>query len=125
MARSCGLDRAVSRSSLTSFFSRLKGAATGLHQSASSSCAGTRTINLIDGSGLVPSGMKQSGNEGKERRKERRVERELSGGGGATIHHPLPAAKTSTPELRLTHRLWLHEACHLLYVSKLGKLKLE
>ncbi|MED6224989.1 hypothetical protein PIB30_089452 [Stylosanthes scabra] len=42
-----------------------------------------------------------------------------------TIHHPLPAAITSTPELRLMHRLRLREACHLLYVSNLGKLKLE
>ncbi|MED6114502.1 hypothetical protein PIB30_080845, partial [Stylosanthes scabra] len=66
-------------------------------QSASSSCAGTRTVNLIDGTGLVPSGMERSGNEGHERgqspktllillpfeeERKGRVERELSGGSG-------------------------------------------
>ncbi|MED6164278.1 hypothetical protein PIB30_088163 [Stylosanthes scabra] len=33
-----------------------------------------------------------------------------------TIHPPLPAAITSTPELRLTHRLRLREALFILYV---------
>ncbi|MED6187295.1 hypothetical protein PIB30_075086 [Stylosanthes scabra] len=34
-----------------------------------------------------------------------------------TIHHPLLVAICPTPELRLTHRLWLREARHFLYVS--------
>ncbi|MED6161522.1 hypothetical protein PIB30_061558 [Stylosanthes scabra] len=34
-----------------------------------------------------------------------------------TIHPPLPAAITFAPELRLTHRLRLHEACSILFDS--------
>ncbi|MED6125891.1 hypothetical protein PIB30_072911 [Stylosanthes scabra] len=37
-----------------------------------------------------------------------------------TIHHPLPAAITSTPELRLTHRLRIREALFTLYISILA-----
>ncbi|MED6112986.1 hypothetical protein PIB30_066838 [Stylosanthes scabra] len=47
----------------------------------------------------------------RERKRERRDLRESwKCGGGATIHHPLPTAITSTPKLRLMHRLWLREA---------------
>ncbi|MED6187774.1 hypothetical protein PIB30_079710 [Stylosanthes scabra] len=38
----------------------------------------------------------------------------------STIHHHLPATITSTPELRLTHRLRLYEARHFFYVSILS-----
>ncbi|MED6175353.1 hypothetical protein PIB30_077489 [Stylosanthes scabra] len=43
-------------------------------------------------------------------------ERESSKGrdGGVTIHHYLPASITSVLDLRLTHRLRLHEACFIL-----------
>ncbi|MED6151244.1 hypothetical protein PIB30_080728 [Stylosanthes scabra] len=34
-----------------------------------------------------------------------------------TIHPPLPAAITFAPELRLTYRLRLHEACSVLFDS--------
>ncbi|MED6128509.1 hypothetical protein PIB30_098624 [Stylosanthes scabra] len=34
-----------------------------------------------------------------------------------TIHPPLPAAITFAPELQLTHRLRLHEACSILFDS--------
>ncbi|MED6127282.1 hypothetical protein PIB30_086662 [Stylosanthes scabra] len=39
------------------------------------------------------------------------------GGGGVTIHHYISAAITFIPELRLTHRLRLHEACSILFDS--------
>ncbi|MED6199149.1 hypothetical protein PIB30_073242, partial [Stylosanthes scabra] len=38
----------------------------------------------------------------------------------STIHRRLPVAITFDPELRLTHRLRLRGACHLLYASNLG-----
>ncbi|MED6177777.1 hypothetical protein PIB30_101262, partial [Stylosanthes scabra] len=38
----------------------------------------------------------------------------------STIHQRLPVAITFDPELRLTHRLWLRGAYHLLYASNLG-----
>ncbi|MED6139262.1 hypothetical protein PIB30_082149 [Stylosanthes scabra] len=41
----------------------------GTSQSASSSCTETRTVNLINGTGLMPSGMKRSENEGSCRSK--------------------------------------------------------
>ncbi|MED6139018.1 hypothetical protein PIB30_079922, partial [Stylosanthes scabra] len=41
-------------------------------------------------------------------------------GPNVRYYHPLPAAITSTMELRSTYRLRLREACHLLYVSNLG-----
>ncbi|MED6163031.1 hypothetical protein PIB30_076143 [Stylosanthes scabra] len=57
----------------------------------------------------------------KERKKgtKERKERESSkgGGGGVTIHQHLPASITSVLELRLTHRLRLHEACSILFDS--------
>ncbi|MED6212527.1 hypothetical protein PIB30_084276 [Stylosanthes scabra] len=34
-----------------------------------------------------------------------------------TIHPPLPATITFAPELRLMHRLRLHEACFILFDS--------
>ncbi|MED6113858.1 hypothetical protein PIB30_074770 [Stylosanthes scabra] len=97
----------------------------GTSQSASSSCTGSHTVNLIDGTSLVPSGMKRSGNEGKERKKERRIKRELSGGGGdhyspptfgghnfhtgAPIDAPFAAMRSLSPPLRFYPRyeLWV------------------
>ncbi|MED6212802.1 hypothetical protein PIB30_087015 [Stylosanthes scabra] len=55
-------------------------------------------------------------------RRERKKERERSEGCSEVvvvinIHPPFPATITSTPELRLTHRLRLREALITLYVS--------
>ncbi|MED6188439.1 hypothetical protein PIB30_085981 [Stylosanthes scabra] len=79
------------------------------------SCAETRAINLIDGTNLAPSGMTRSKNENlamitKIFRTRKRT----------PTFKRLSVAITFDPELRLTHRLWLHRAYHLLYASNLG-----
>ncbi|MED6209810.1 hypothetical protein PIB30_058290 [Stylosanthes scabra] len=72
-------------------------------QSSDSSCAGTRTVNLIDGTGLVPSGMKRSGNEGPEALtfhlfpsslpfEEERKERDETRVGGGAGHYSPPTS---------------------------------